>query len=149
MERRAEARFDVDRPVRVTSLEHPADSWPAAVRNLSGRGMRLIVPQAIAAGVPIRVDADNIMFLGEVCYCHAEGSGYAIGLMVEHVLAGLDELERLNRSLFGEPEQDSAGRRPKLAHRQGTHPADQGSGQNQQQPEKEHNANHIGCRSAP
>jgi len=149
VERRAEARFEVDRQVQVTSLEHPADSWTATVRNLSGRGMRLIVPQAIDPGSPIRVDADNIMFLGEVCYCHAEGSGYAIGLMVEHVLTGLDELERLNRGLFGEPEQDSARSHPKLADRQGTHPADQRSGQDQQQPEKEHNANQVGSRSAP
>lgn len=104
MERRSELRFEIDRPVRVTELESPPISWTGTVRNLSGRGMRLTVPQAISPGTAIRVDADNIMFLGDVCYCVPENPGYSVGLIVEHIVTGLDELERLNRSLFGEVE---------------------------------------------
>ena len=68
--------------------------------------MRLTVPQAISPGTAIRVDAENIMFLGDVCYCVAENPGFSVGLIVEHVLTGLDELERLNRALFGESDRE-------------------------------------------
>ncbi len=108
MDRRSEVRFEIDRPVRVTELDSQPIRWTGTVRNLSGRGMRLTVPQAISPGTAIRVDADNIMFLGEVCYCVAESPGYSIGLMVEHILTGLDELEHLNRGLFGEPDGEKA-----------------------------------------
>jgi hypothetical protein len=47
------------------------------------------------------VDSDDIMILGEICYCVPEGRGYSAGLMVEHILTGLGELESLNRGLFG------------------------------------------------
>jgi len=106
VERRSEVRFEVDRPVRVTRLDCCPTRCTGTVRNLSGRGMRLTVPQAISPGTAIRVDAENIMFLGDVCYCVPENPGFSVGLIVEHVLTGLDELERLNRGLFGEPDRD-------------------------------------------
>lgn len=108
MERRSEVRFEVDRPVRVTELDSYLTRWTGTVRDLSGRGMRLTVPEAIHPGTAIRVDAENIMFLGEVCYCVPESPGFSVGLMVEHILTGLDDLESLNRGLFGEPEGDPA-----------------------------------------
>jgi hypothetical protein len=107
VERRSEVRFEVDRPVRVTGLDACPVCCTGTVRNLSGRGMRLSVPQAIPPGTAVRVDADNIMFLGEISYCVPENPGYSVGLMVEHILTGLDELERLNRVLFGDSEGES------------------------------------------
>jgi PilZ domain len=101
-------RLNVDRPVCVTGLDACPVRCTGTVRNLSGRGMRLTVPQAIPPGTAVRVDADNVMFLGEICYCVPEGSGYSVGLMLEHILTKLDELERLNQSLFGDPEVEGA-----------------------------------------
>lgn len=108
VERRSEVRLNVDRPVRVTGLGACPVHCTGTVRNLSGRGMRLTVPQAIPLGTAVRVDADNVMFLGEICYCVPESSGYSVGLMLEHILTGLDELQRLNRGLFGDSEADGA-----------------------------------------
>jgi len=111
VERRSEVRFEVDRPVRITELDAQPLRWTGTVRNLSGRGMQLTAPQAIRPGTAIRVDAENIMFLGEVCYCVPETGGYCVGLMVEHILTGLDELERLNQGLFGELDAETADAR--------------------------------------
>ena len=108
MERRSELRFEIDRPVRVTGLDASPVRCNGTVRNLSGRGMRLTVPEAIHPGATVRVDADNIMFLGEISYCVPESPGYSVGLMVEHILTGLDELQRLNRGLFGDSEVEGA-----------------------------------------
>jgi len=106
VERRSEVRFDVDCPVRVTTLDCHAMRWTGTIRNHSGRGMRLSVPQAIDAGTPLRIDAGNVMLLGEACYCRPQGDGYQVGVRVEHILSGLDELARLNRSLFGDSQND-------------------------------------------
>ncbi|MCE5308686.1 MAG: PilZ domain-containing protein [Acidobacteriales bacterium] len=106
MERRSEVRFEVDRPVRVTTLDCHATCWTGTIRNLSGRGMQLCVPQSIGVGTPLRVDAGDVMFLGEVCYCEPEGDGFRVGMTVEHTLSGLGELARLNRSLFGDSQND-------------------------------------------
>jgi hypothetical protein len=106
VERRSEVRFDVDCPARVTTLDCHATCWDGTIRNLSGWGMRLSVPQAIAAGTPLRIDAGNVMLLGEVCYCIPEGDGHRVGVIVEHILSGLDELARLNRSLLGDSQND-------------------------------------------
>jgi hypothetical protein len=108
VERRSEVRFEVDLPVRVTGLEACPVSCNGTVHNLSGRGIRLTIPQAIPPGSAVRVDADDIMILGEICYCVPEGPGYSAGLMVEHILTGLEDLERLNRGLFGDPEGEGA-----------------------------------------
>lgn len=64
---------------------------------MSGRGLRLLTTKALAPGTLVRVDWNRTMFLGEVCYAQPQGSGFALGLRLEHSLLHTESLERLRR----------------------------------------------------
>lgn len=107
MEKRAETRRSIRGTATLTLLCGTEEKCTAEMVNISGRGMRLISGCAIPLGVPIRVDAEDCMWLGEVCYCEPAGSGYAVGLRLDQCLSHVSSLERLTRSLLGA---DGAGR---------------------------------------
>jgi len=75
----------------------------AAVLDYSGRGMRLGVNAQLVPGSAVRVEMDDQLILGEVCYCTPSRLGrYAVGLELEQALAHLDDLSSLTRALSGE-----------------------------------------------
>jgi hypothetical protein len=75
----------------------------AAVLDYSGRGMRLGVNAQIPAGSAVRIEMDDQLILGEVCYCTPSRLGrYAVGLELEQALAHLDDLSSLTRALSAE-----------------------------------------------
>lgn len=53
-------------------------------------------------GAAVRLDLEEAMYLGEVCYCAAQGRGFAIGVEVQHSLLHLPSLDRLVKRLCGE-----------------------------------------------
>lgn len=74
----------------------------ARVFNFSGRGMRIGLPEALAAGTLVRLDLEETMILAEVCYSEPDGDGgFAMGLRLEHSLLQTSGLERL-RQRFAE-----------------------------------------------
>lgn len=102
MEQRGEPRIDVEQTVRLTTLGGQSEELPAQIANLSGTGMRLLVDRHIPAGATLRVEWDQILLLGEVCYCQSVDGGYAIGVELEHALLHTRELHRLARELLGD-----------------------------------------------
>ncbi|MBM3796163.1 MAG: hypothetical protein FJW31_19370 [Acidobacteria bacterium] len=70
---------------------------PVEVVNLSGSGLRLRTGQPHAAGTLVRADCQDVLLLGEVCYCEPEGSQFAIGVRLEHSLVHTESLERLRK----------------------------------------------------
>ncbi len=104
MEKRREPRIPVDHEVGVTLLGGEPLQLTGRISNISGRGIRLLLPQKIALGTALRVDWPDGLLLGEVCYCQAEeGGGFSAGLTLEHVLYNLHELAALARQLLNEP----------------------------------------------
>ncbi len=67
------------------------------VINLSGSGMRIRAPRAIAAGTLVRIDLNETLMLGEVCYAEPDGDGFSLGLRLEHSLRLTESLERLRQ----------------------------------------------------
>jgi hypothetical protein len=104
MEKRAEPRFDTEHRVYVTTLRGESEEFTAWVQNLSKGGMRLLVGRRIEPGVPLKVEWDDTLLLGDVCYCEKTDQGYAIGLQLEHSLKHTGELARLSRRLLEEAE---------------------------------------------
>ena len=104
MERRAETRIPWNCPVRVTLLGSPPEHVDAVLLNVSGRGARLRVPRRIECDTALRIDLDNAMLLGEVCYCATDGDGYGIGVQLEHSLLNLAEVIRRREHLLEEAE---------------------------------------------
>jgi PilZ domain len=80
----------------------PRPAQPVEVVNLSGSGLRIRASQSQATGTLVRVDCQDVMLLGEVCYCEPEGSQFAMGIRLEHSLVHTDSLERLRQRFADE-----------------------------------------------
>ena len=100
MERRCEVRVSLDQMICVTVLG--ANSFPmqGTAADLSGRGIRIVVPARIAVGDPLRIDFEDVLLLGEVCYCQPYGRDFMIGVQLDQALNGLAALARLNGALL-------------------------------------------------
>jgi hypothetical protein len=102
MEHRAETRFESEQIVRVATLGEPPEEFLAQIENVSGTGLRLLVDRFVPAGMPLKIEWNQILLLGDVCYCQPAERGFAIGLQLEHALLHTGELARLARALLGE-----------------------------------------------
>lgn len=102
MEKRAEPRLSIRGAAMLTVLSGAGETCPAEMVNLSGRGMQILVGGPLPAGAPVRLDATDCMWLGEVCYCQPVQDGYVVGLRLDQFLSNLSSLERLTRRLLGD-----------------------------------------------
>jgi hypothetical protein len=105
MERRREARIRTDKPVELTVLGTDEASGPAQAIEFSGHGLRLVIHRPIPVNAPVKVEGDDWMMLGEVCYCRQEGIHFVAGLKIDQTLDNLQELDELNRNLLGAPQE--------------------------------------------
>jgi hypothetical protein len=107
VDRRSEPRFDAQKQLVLTLLEEHglvqhALALPALAIEMSEGGMRLLLTRAIPVGAPVKIEAEDSLFLGEVCYCESQATGFLIGLKLLQVLSNLSELARLNRRIMGD-----------------------------------------------
>ena len=100
MERRREARIPTDLPVELTVLGDSESSGPAQAIEASGHGLQLVVHRPIPVNAAVKVEGEDWMMLGEVCYCRQEGIHYVVGLQIEQTLEGLKRLAELNENLL-------------------------------------------------
>ncbi len=99
-EQRTQLRMEVDQPVRITLLDQPRRVQKGRLANLSGRGMRIVVGEAMPIDGAVKVDWDDTLVLGEVRYCVPESNQFVIGLELQHSLTELGSLVRLSESLL-------------------------------------------------
>ena len=100
MERRREARIRTDKPVELTVLGSDEASGPAQAIEFSGHGLQLVLHRPIPVNAAVKVEGDDWMMLGEVCYCRQEGIHFVAGLRIEQTLENLQELSELNKNLL-------------------------------------------------
>ena len=100
MERRREVRIRTDKPVEVTVLGSNQSSSPAQAVEFSGHGLQLVLPQPLPVSAPVKIEGDDWMMLGEVCYCRQEGIHFVAGLKIDQTLENLQELADLNEHLL-------------------------------------------------
>jgi hypothetical protein len=74
----------------------------ACVLDLSEAGIRLRSSAPLPVNATVRIDAEDLLLLGEVTRCDAEGGAYNVGILLSHSLAAYAELESLNRALCSE-----------------------------------------------
>ena len=51
----------------------------------------------------VRVDLDDALLLGEVCYCAPDGDQFVVGVIIDQALTGMRSVLALIRSVMGEP----------------------------------------------
>jgi hypothetical protein len=100
MERRREARIRTDKPVELTVLGNEESSGPAQAIEFSGHGLQLVIHRPIPVNAAVKVEGDDWMMLGEVCYCRQEGIHFVAGLKIEQTLENLQQLAELNKNLL-------------------------------------------------
>jgi hypothetical protein len=103
VERRREARAELNESVRVTVLsDPPGNPIIGRATDVSGRGMSLVLAQPLPGGALVRIDQVDRMFLGEVVYSKSEEGVFRVGILVDQVLRQTHDLEMLRRALCGE-----------------------------------------------
>src|SRR5579864_1087612 len=100
MERRREARIRADKPVELTVLGQEEASGPAQVTEFSGHGLQVVLHRSIPVNSAVKVEGEDWLMLGEVCYCRQEGIHFVAGLKIDQTLENLDELAKLNENLL-------------------------------------------------
>ncbi len=104
MESREHPRYPTDRLVEIKILDQPGEQSRARLSNLSASGARLLVERPLPLGAPLQINCDDLILLGEVCYCRPAGSLYAAGIKLEQCLTITEDLLRLAAQLRGEPQ---------------------------------------------
>jgi len=102
VERRREPRIQASEPAQLTVLGERETTWPATVVDLSGRGLRVRAESPIAAGAAVKIEINDALLLGDVCYSIPESGCCLIGIEVDQVLTGLSDVAKLNRALLTE-----------------------------------------------
>ena len=80
----------------------PKNDIACRVVTVKGHRMHVQSSQAIPACVPLSVQHDDALYLGEAVYCLALDCVYEVDIDVEQVLTGLQGLVSLRARLFDE-----------------------------------------------
>lgn len=99
MELRREPRIQTYQSVELTVLGSAGYSAPARAIGLSAHGMQLVLDRPVEVNAAVKVQADDWLVLGEVCYSMPERSHYKVGLLLDQALMGLQELAERTEAL--------------------------------------------------
>ena len=97
MNQRSETRPQANQSVAITLFGDPDVRLFARVKNISGRGIGLVIERPVAPGTALKVELEDALLLGEVIFCRREEASYYVAAELEHALCGLGELSRTVR----------------------------------------------------
>ncbi len=100
IERRSEPRYKAGHSVFVkTSHAHPMEAY---LMDVSSRGARLRVPEAIPVDEPVRIEAPGLLLFGTVKRCELTHGAHEVGVALARPVEMLSELEKLNAAISAE-----------------------------------------------
>lgn len=108
MERRSELRVSANQKVSLMVMGESRRELEGTAIELSGCGMRIRIAEPAQAGDPVRIELQDALLLGEICYCRPDGNAFLIGLEIHEALSGLKDLAKLNRALLGQRLEEGA-----------------------------------------
>jgi hypothetical protein len=95
MENRRIDRVPVEKPIILTILGDHEIRVVASVKDASPRGIGVITAEALKAGVAVKIEIGDSIFLGEVMYCRPMEHSFFAGIELTEVLTGLSALSKL------------------------------------------------------
>jgi len=100
IERRSEPRYKAGHTVILkTSHAHPMEAY---LMDVSSRGARLRVPEAIPVDEPVKIEAPGLLLFGTIRRCELMHGAHEVGVALAHPVEMLGELERLNAAISAE-----------------------------------------------
>lgn len=97
-----------DRP-RSAVIQVPSQQRDGAKRGIActfngmhGKRLQLTTSEALPVSVPVSVEYDDSLFLGEVITCAEAGNVWNIEIKIEQILSGLQSLMALRERLLSE-----------------------------------------------
>ncbi|MCU1234418.1 MAG: type pilus assembly PilZ [Candidatus Solibacter sp.] len=114
MDQRREARIQANQSVAITLFGDPDVRICARIKNVSGKGIGLVLDAPIAPGTALKMELEDTLLLGEVIYCRTDETRYYAGVELEHSLCGLGELSRMVAAFNSEMEPLESG--PQRTH---------------------------------
>jgi hypothetical protein len=100
VERRKEPRVAVDQEVTVTVLgDTDSPPFQATAIEMSGSGMRILSQRRVPYQAAVKVQARDLLLLGEVIRVEACDRGHVLALKLRHSLDLPGDLDRLNQAL--------------------------------------------------
>lgn len=116
MERRCEPRTPAWEPATLKVLgRETAGVIQAMLEECSPRGIRLRTPVPVPGNVPVEVETDGVLILGDVCRCTPNveaGGGYSVAVRVAHRLSLLKQLHSLQQNLLQQNLKDRLPQEP-------------------------------------
>lgn len=95
------------RQVRLTILGEQDQGLWAQLEDVSGRSALLRVASRVPLNTAVRIDLDDMLLLGEICYCSPERDDFRVGVVIDQTLTGINDILALSRSLMNEQEQSA------------------------------------------
>jgi hypothetical protein len=94
-ERRSDARVPLDAPIWFRVLDFPAPLREGRIVNVSKKGFKLRVPEALQPGVSVQARIGGKIVMAEVRYCLPHGAEFHVGIKIQDVFpipgSALDE----------------------------------------------------------
>ena len=79
----------------------PIEAW---VLDVSSGGAKLRIPSPLEIGLPIKIEAQDVLLFGTIVRCEQVDGAYIVGIALSRCLEMLTELQKLNASLLTENE---------------------------------------------
>lgn len=95
------AGFAKDLPVVVTPLGTVQNTVEGVIVEIVGKTMELHASGELSRGTPVRIEARDTLWLGEISECEPHESRYRLNVTLAHALYGLAELARLAERFAG------------------------------------------------
>jgi hypothetical protein len=103
MDRRAQARFPADQPLRVSMVTPVIEPLVALVVNVSRTGVRLLLERPVAHGTALKLEWEDDTLFGSVVYCEGIEAQYAIGLKLEQPLPDTQLARFIATGIWSDP----------------------------------------------
>ena len=101
MERRREPRIRCKQLVWLTVFAENEVRCRATTVDVSAGGMKLLTAWRFPQDAAVQIELQDVIYLGEICYCRPEPGGFIIGIEINMAVRKLSDLIRLQRKLEG------------------------------------------------
>lgn len=104
MDDHSQSGLKTNSPVQVTVLSETDVKSPGRVTQYSNESLELVAKTPASPGAAVKIEGDDVLFLGEVSSCRTQGDSFVLNVELQHAIYNTRELARLAKRLLDEAE---------------------------------------------